>query len=231
MRRFRQKFISICLILIGFSVFISALAAGLRSTEPVHMPETAPAAEETITPIETETDFITTEEVEITEEINTETIPSSPVAPTPYVPQYYDIKKLSKNLQEHIFTLCEQYKLPSDIVISVIYRESSYNPNIMGDNGEAYGLMQVQPKWHQDRMDKLGVTNLLDPYQNVMVGIDYLGELAASGKPIEWVLMAYNGGPDYADYYFERGQITAYVTAIIEHSKTLKLKGEKGIWE
>lgn len=231
MRRFRQKFISICLILIGFGGFISAFAAGLRTTGPVHIPETAPAAEETIILIETETEtnFITAEEVETTEEIIKieTTLPSS----TPHVSQYYDIKKLSKGLQEHIFTLCEQYKLPSDIVVSVIYRESSYNPKTMGDNGNAYGLMQVQPKWHQDRMDKLGVTNLLDPYQNVIVGIDYLGELAASGKPIEWVLMAYNGGPDYADYYFERGQITAYVTAVIEHSKTLKLKGEEGIWE
>ena len=57
----------------------------------------------------------------------------------------------------------------------------------------------MQPKWHQDRMDKHGVNDLLDPFQNVTVGMDYLFELLDEGKGLEWALAAYNQGPDEAD--------------------------------
>ena len=46
----------------------------------------------------------------------------------------------------------------------------------MGDVHESFGLMQIQPKWHEDRMRRLGVTDLLDPEQNVRVGADLLSE-------------------------------------------------------
>ena len=45
----------------------------------------------------------------------------------------------------------------------------------------------------------MNATNLLDPYQNVMVGIDFLAELLDMGS-LEWALEFYSGGnPDYAE--------------------------------
>jgi soluble lytic murein transglycosylase-like protein len=78
--------------------------------------------------------------------------------------------------------------------MAMIYTESRFQADVVGDSGQAYGLMQIQPKWHYQRMLDLNCTNLLDPKQNVTVGIDLLAELLESGKGIEWALSAYNAG-------------------------------------
>lgn len=106
---------------------------------------------------------------------------------------------LEEDLQLFIIQSCEEHHIDPAIVIAVIERESSYRASVIGDNGQAFGLMQVQPKWHHDRMDKHGANDLLDPYQNVTVGMDYLFELLDEGKGLEWALAAYNQGPDEAD--------------------------------
>lgn len=125
-------------------------------------------------------------------------------------PNTYDVP-LSKELQEYIIDVCKKY--PSEIngvhlelVLAVIERESNYNPDAIGDGGDAYGLMQVQPKHHKARMEKLGVTDLLDPYQNVRVGIDYLAECLREYETLDEALTVYNAGATGAyELYFSKG--------------------------
>lgn len=133
---------------------------------------------------------------------------------------YFDVP-LSEDLQDHIFNLCEEKGIDPAIIISMIYRESRFKENVIGDSGNSYGLMQIQPKWHKARMERLGCTDLLDPYQNVAVGIDLLGELLSSGKGIEWALMAYNGGSGYANKKAANGEISEYAAYILDHSSKL----------
>ena len=83
--------------------------------------------------------------------------------------------------------------------------------------------MQVQERWHFDRIEELGVTDLLDPYQNVTVGIHFLEELIwLGGGSIEWALMAYNGGPVYANRKVEAGVVTEYVDIVMETVEGLR---------
>lgn len=93
----------------------------------------------------------------------------------------------------------------------------------MGDKGESYGLMQIKKKWHTARMERLGVTDLLDPYQNVTVGIDLLAELLRYGGSLEWALMCYNGGYAYADKRIASGKISDYAKGVIRMSNELIL--------
>lgn len=136
---------------------------------------------------------------------------------------YYDVP-LDKDLQEHIFAVCELYDVDPAVVISVIARESSFRSQVTGDGGESYGLMQIKKKWHKARMERLGVTDLLDPYQNVTVGIDLLAELLRYGDSLEWALMCYNGGYEYADKRMKSGKISDYAKGVISMSKELKLQ-------
>lgn len=53
--------------------------------------------------------------------------------------------------------------------------------------------MQVQPRWHRERMERLGVTDLTDPYSNFLVGLDFLYELVGKYE-LEYALTAYNSG-------------------------------------
>lgn len=134
---------------------------------------------------------------------------------------YFDVP-LDKDLQDYIFEECETYGIDPAIIIAMIDKESKCKASVIGDNGRSFGLMQIQARWHYDRMARLGVDDLLDPYQNVIVGIDYLAELIGRGKGLEWALMAYNGGPSYANKKAASGVVSNYAQNIIEKSKGLR---------
>lgn len=136
-----------------------------------------------------------------------------PVAVTEQAP-LYDVP-LSADLQEHIKGLCDDYGVDMPLVLAIIGQESNYRPDAVGDNGNSLGLMQIQPRWHQARMDDLGVTDLLDPYQNVTVGIDLLAELISENKGTEWAVAAYNAGAEIADYNNAIGTRTEYTESVM----------------
>ena len=138
---------------------------------------------------------------------------------------YFNVP-LEEDLQDHIFNLCEERDIEPAIVVSMIQRESRFREYVIGDNGRSYGLMQIQPTWHKARMDELDCSDLLDPYQNVTVGIDILGDLLEGGNSIEWALMAYNGGCAYANRKVSQGVVSDYVKDILKNSQVI-LKGEE----
>jgi hypothetical protein len=110
------------------------------------------------------------------------------------VATFYDVH-LDEELQAHIILECAFYEVEPEIVFAMIERESRFQADVMGDNGNAYGLMQIHPRWHQDRMDRLGVTDLLNPYQNTTTGIDFLSEqIARYDGDVAKALVAYNQG-------------------------------------
>lgn len=171
--------------------------------------------------VEEETEEVTIEtEIDISEEIVVE--PEVLVEPETTIVEveYYDVP-LSHTLQDYIFELCEERNIDPAIVIAIIERESKYDAGIIGDSGDSLGLMQIQPKWHTERMNRLGAKDLLNPFDNVLVGIDILDELMDSGNPIEWVLMAYNGGNAYAYRLIDEGVVSEYASTVISTSATL----------
>ena len=126
----------------------------------------------------------------------------------------YDVP-LDAELQLHIISESIKAGIDPEIIFAMAYRESSYNPKIIGDGGDSYGLLQIQPKWHSERMNKLGCTDLLDPYQNVIVGIDYLSEqLVRYDGHMGKALTAYNAG-----HY--SGKVTNYAKTIIALAEEL----------
>ena len=133
----------------------------------------------------------------------------------------YDIP-LDDELQDYIIETSEERGVDPAIIIAMIKRESQFDIDIIGDRGKAFGLMQIHPRWHSDRMEKLGVTDLLDPYQNVTVGIDIMAELLDRGESVEWALMAYNGGYAHANRHIEAGTLSGYATDVLEFAEELE---------
>ena len=65
-------------------------------------------------------------------------------------------------------------------------------------------------------MERLGCTDLLDPYQNVIVGADYLAEqVNRYGGDMGKALVAYNAG-----HY--SGTITKYAQVILDVAEELR---------
>lgn len=127
---------------------------------------------------------------------------------------YFDVP-LDKNLQDHIMDICDEREIDYRIAFAMIKCESGFRPDAVGDGGNSLGLMQIQQRWHYARMERLGCDNLLDPYQNVMVGLDLFGDLLKHYSVVEHALMAYNGGGSYANNMIAEGRISGYVTRIL----------------
>lgn len=179
--------------------------------ETAHNPEKTSV--ETTTELDTYLSCMPIETTYMTEKMTT-------VETTIYVePVVYFNVPLDEDLQDHIFAECEKYNINPAIIIAMIERETDFRPHLIGDNGNSYGLMQINKKWHIERMKKLGCDDLLDPYQNVTVGIDYFAELYEYGGTLEWALMGYNGGYSYARKKTAKGEVSDYAKGVIERSE------------
>ena len=152
---------------------------------------------------------------EATEEITEHTETKEPATEPPIV--LYDVP-LDEELQLHIINEADKAGIDPAIIFAMAFRESTYDIDCIGDNGNSYGLLQVQPRWHYGRMQELGCTDLLDPYQNVTVAIDFLCELLSryDGNMAK-ALTAYNAG------HFN-GTITEYAHCVIAKAVELEVR-------
>lgn len=127
----------------------------------------------------------------------------------------YDNVPLDTEMQTYIIDLCEQNGIRPEIIFAMIQRESEFNAETIGDNGQSFGLMQIQPRWYYSRMLELNCTDLLDEKQNVTVGISILADLIAEGKGIEWALMAYKAGASNANKMAAQSIVSDYAKDVI----------------
>lgn len=104
--------------------------------------------------------------------------------------------------------------------MAIAEAESGGNPN--AENGSCKGLMQVSEKWHKDRMERLGATDLFDENGNILVATDYLYELFEKYADAGMVLMVYNGDSDAVDYMNGKAELSKYATDILERSAELE---------
>lgn len=102
--------------------------------------------------------------------------------------------------QKYAYNLCKQYGLQYELFLAVMYKESGFNPNAIG-GGNSYGLCQIHISNHANLRNKLGISNFLDPYDNMTAGAyllaNYMGiaSTKVSGDAIEvYGLNAYNMG-------------------------------------
>lgn len=119
-----------------------------------------------------------------------------------YVSGYFrEDVPLDGDTQALLRAACEETGIPYELALAVIRQETEFR-NVVGDAGKSVGYMQVQERWHKDRMARLGVTNLEDPYSNFRVGCDYLSELLGKYS-LEDALTAYNSGKPGESAYAE----------------------------
>lgn len=127
-----------------------------------------------------------------------------------------------EEIELHIQNAVSLYpNLSSNLISAVIWRESRYNPNAKNYNGTCVGLMQLSTKWHTKRAQSLGVTNLYDPYGNILTGCDLLSELLESYN-LEMALMVYHGGYSYAQQYQAAGTTDQYTKDILSYANQIK---------
>ena len=135
--------------------------------------------------------------------------------PTEPPVQYYDVP-LSEDLQDYIRTLCEENDVPMSLIIAMIEVESSFRPNVISGTSD-YGLMQINKINHEWLTEEYGITDFLDPYQNVLCGITIIaGHLEKTDGDIALALMRYNCGATGARRLWDKGiYSTSYTEKIL----------------
>ena len=107
---------------------------------------------------------------------------------------------LDYETQMLLYGACLEMGVDYQLVLAMMDQETDFR-NIMGDGGDSYGYLQVQRKWHEDRMAELGVTDLMDPESNFRVACSFLRECLDRYGDLEDALSYYNSGEPGGNVY------------------------------
>jgi soluble lytic murein transglycosylase-like protein len=139
----------------------------------------------------------------------------------PSTPEHKDTY-VSEEIQGYVNEVAQLYDLNPNLILAMIEAESSGRTKVVSKAG-CVGLMQINPKWHKDRMDRLGVIDLTDAYGNILVGCDYVAEMFAKYDDVYCVLMGYNQG-EYSGAIGKamEGKYSKYAKKIVKRMNELE---------
>jgi len=113
--------------------------------------------------------------------------------------------KTANKIAAIVMQKSEEYKVDSDLIISLMRLESGFNPYARSKAG-AQGLMQVMPFWTW-KGKKCHGKNLWDMEQNIDCGIQiYLHYLKKYGGDQNIALVTYNRGPWLVNKSLKKGE-------------------------
>ena len=152
-----------------------------------------------------------------TEEITTEaitTIMETEAATTTVEVLYYDIP-LPEELQIYTVEVCDKYDVNPLVIFAMMEVESIYTIDIIGDNGNAVGILQIQPRFHQGRADELNVS-IYNVEGNILVAVDLLAELLDKYGDYGLAITAYNRGT--------ASEVSEYGKKVLRIASTIEIK-------
>lgn len=137
---------------------------------------------------------------------------------------------LPECMQQYTYIICKQYGVEYTLVLAIIEIESGYRWDASCKEGST-GYMQVLPKWHKERMHRLNVDNVKNPYFNVLVGVDYLAELQERFDTEAEVLTAYNYGVAGAyEHVWNKGLTETEYSREVQQAKERIERRMRGEW-
>lgn len=126
-----------------------------------------------------------------------------------------------EDLKTYSEEIGEKYNIDPYILQALTENESRLY--IKAENGDCKGITQINIKYHAKRMEALGVTDIYDPYSNLLVCADYLSDLKAENDDIYYILMRYNMKTSTANDMYEKGEISNYADSIVKRASELSL--------
>lgn len=149
------------------------------------------------------------------------------------IPQEYEKYGgyLPEIVQVYLYCLCSQSGVDYATALGVIEVESSYHWDAVSGYG-AKGYMQVYQEAHKDRIKRLEISDIMNPYQNIRAGVDYLAELVDKyNGNYEKVLTSYRWGVTgaYVDYYSKDQTSCEYTEMVMAAAERIRnqIEGEK----
>lgn len=127
-----------------------------------------------------------------------------------------------EDLQEFTYYLSAAYDIDYTLVLAIISKESSFMPDGISSTND-YGLMQINACNHEWLTEELGITDFIDPYENIKAGLFILRGLFEKYDSTSKVLMAYSMGENGASKLWEQGIFESnYSKDVLQRQETYR---------
>lgn len=126
------------------------------------------------------------------------------------------------DLKEYAMDVCEDYQVPYSMVNAIIWSESRYRANAVGENANGtqdWGLMQLNDVTFDFLSDAVGIDSmedLLDPKTNIHAGVALLSYHRQWADNDTEMLMCYQMGQGaFARYKKSGGEVTQRASYVL----------------
>lgn len=120
-----------------------------------------------------------------------------------------------------------KYGISPELIEAMAWHESRCVSSAQSDDKRCKGVMQVNPHFHQERMERLKARNVFDIGQNIHIGTDYLAELLNEEcGNVPAALARYNGQSAEKVEKARNGEYGGYITVILKTEQELKEGGK-----
>lgn len=127
-----------------------------------------------------------------------------------------------EDLQEFTYYLSAAYDIDYTLVLAIISKESAFMPDGISSTND-YGLMQINACNYEWLTEELGITDFIDPYENIKAGLFILRGLFEKYDSTSKVLMAYNMGENGASKLWEQGIFESnYSKDVLQRQETYR---------
>lgn len=131
-------------------------------------------------------------------------------------------------LQQLVIDYAYGYGIDPAIALAQIRRESNFNPNAVGADGER-GLAQILPSTWPEASMGLPWANAFDPETNLTAWGNYMQSLLNRyGWDYNRALMAYNGGPGNVDRNTVSQRARNYAKSILANAGQVSIDNYSG---
>lgn len=153
-------------------------------------------------------------------------IPLAETTSASILPDKYSEIPLDEDLKEYIYLCAIDNDIPPEILFSMAWKESSYNPDKVSKSND-HGLFQINICNFERLSRHYGYSyddfcnRIYDPYVNTDCAIYILNEYRTNYTNDNWhhVLMRYNMGPSNTDKAFAQGIYSSqYSNDVINHA-------------
>ena len=130
--------------------------------------------------------------------------PTKQPTETPSNPPELDIP-ISKELQNHIYRLCNKNNNMYLLMIAIMEQESSFKPNSVSADGRDFGLFQIRDVNFSWLKKELNIKDCIEPFNNSKCAVHMVKKLIDKYERYNLVLMAYNMGEYGAKNKWKQG--------------------------
>lgn len=144
----------------------------------------------------------------------------------------YNIK-LPVEQQKFAYNISKKYGIQYELFLAVMSQESGFNAGAVG-GGNSYGLCQIHVSNHASLRSKLGISNFLDPYDNMTAGAYLLAQYFSTARKVTggdtvevYALNSYNMGEGiYFNNCYSKGIVNrGYSNSVIAKRNRLVSTG------